>query len=156
MSLEILSRSPEETQTLAARIGSRLQGGEVLAVEGDLGTGKTCFVRGLAKGLELDPDVIYSPSFTLVAEHSGRLPLVHVDLFRLADPVGFPEAEEIGLLEYLDPAGVTVIEWYEKLEEGLAGEPTLRVVLRLGSGDERHLRLEATTERGRRILEALG
>lgn len=152
---EILSRSPEETQGLAFRIGSRLQGGEVLALEGDLGTGKTCFVRGLAKGLDIDSDVIYSPSFTLVAEHSGRLPLVHVDLFRLAEPVGFSEAEEVGLLEYLDPAGVTVIEWYEKLQEGLAGDPTLRIEFRLGLGDERHLRFDAGTERGSVILEAL-
>src|SRR4030065_749328 len=79
------SRSPETTRALAARLGDRLAPGDVVALNGELGSGKTEFVHGLAEGLEVPPHTGASPSFTLVHEYPGRVPLVHLDLYRLED-----------------------------------------------------------------------
>ncbi len=153
--LEIESGSPEETQALGREIGRRLREGDVVGVAGDLGAGKTCLVRGIAAGLDLDPDVIYSPSFTLVAEHAGRVPLVHIDLFRLAEPVSLDDAREIGLEAYLDPAGVTVVEWHRRFEEE-DGSWTLEVDIDVGEGDRRTARMRAHGERGEELLRGVG
>ena len=83
MLLEIDSRDAEQTVRLGAALGALLRAGDVIGISGDLGAGKTQLVRGLARGLDIDPELIYSPSFTLVAEHEGRLRLNHIDLFRL-------------------------------------------------------------------------
>ena len=92
----IETASPEETSRLGTALGRALRGGEVIGLSGDLGAGKTQLVRGLAAGLDLPPDVIYSPSFTLVAEHEGRLRLNHIDLFRLGEPVEERDEERSG------------------------------------------------------------
>ena len=91
-----ISRSPEETRALAARLGAWLAPGDVVALNGELGSGKTEFVHGLAQGLEVPPQVVASPSFTLVHEYPGRVPLVHLDLYRLEDlpPSMLPDLEE--------------------------------------------------------------
>jgi len=144
--------SPDETFRLGAALGRALAGGEVIGLAGDLGAGKTQLVRGLAEGLDLAPDVIYSPSFTLVAEHEGRLRLNHIDLFRLGEQVEEHDEEEIGLADYLNPSGVTAVEWHEKL----ASRPwTLVVAIEVGEGDRRVIHLDAESERGREILRAL-
>ncbi|HSD10239.1 MAG TPA: tRNA (adenosine(37)-N6)-threonylcarbamoyltransferase complex ATPase subunit type 1 TsaE, partial [Candidatus Binatia bacterium] len=104
MRLRLESRSVAETLRTGEAVGRLLRGGEVVGIAGDLGAGKTELVRGLARGLDLEPDVIYSPSFTLVAEHEGRLRLNHIDLFRLGEHVEPSEEREIGLEEYLDPS----------------------------------------------------
>jgi tRNA threonylcarbamoyladenosine biosynthesis protein TsaE len=150
--LEIESGSAEETFAAGERIGRLLGGGEVLGLDGPLGAGKTCLVRGLAAGLDLDPDVIYSPSFTLVAEHEGRLRFNHIDLFRLGEPVTENEAEEIGLDDYLEPEGVTAIEWAQKL-----GGRTLDldVSIAIGAGDRRAISIRGSGPRGRAIVEAM-
>jgi tRNA threonylcarbamoyladenosine biosynthesis protein TsaE len=149
MVVEIETRSPEETQDVAEGLGRELRGGEVLGLSGDLGAGKTCFVRGLARGLAIDPDLVYSPSFTLVAEHRGRLVLNHLDLFRLGDPVTLTEAEEIGLNDYLDPRGVAAIEWAGRLPEGRF---TVAIDIGIGQGDRRRIRLSAAEAPGTDIL----
>src|SRR5260221_13383063 len=109
------TRSPEETFRFGAALGRLLRGGEVIGLSGDLGAGKTQLVRGLAQGLDIASDLIYSPSFTLVAEHEGRLRLNHIDLFRLGEHVERQDEDEIVLGDYLSPSGVTAVEWYEKL-----------------------------------------
>ena len=152
---ELRSRSPEETARIGEQIGRSVRAGEVIGIVGELGAGKTCFVRGLARGLALDPDVVYSPSFTLVAEHHGQLTLHHIDLFRLGEPVTMEEADEIGLREYLDPSGVTVIEWASRLENGRE-ESTLWVEIDLLEDGSRNLRLSASAKRGEELLAALG
>ncbi len=107
------TRSAAETQTLARQIGAAIHGPAVIALTGDLGSGKTTFVQGLARGLDIPPDYyITSPTFTLVNEYPGRLAFFHVDLYRLPSPV---DADEIGLDEILGGDGVCVIEWSDKL-----------------------------------------
>ena len=151
----IETASPEETTRLGAALGRALRGGEVIGLSGDLGAGKTQLVRGLAEGLDLSPDVIYSPSFTLVAEHEGRLRLNHIDLFRLGEPVEERDEEEIGLGDYLSPSGVTAIEWHEKLPGGGLSALTLGIEIATGEGDRRTIELVAAGERGREILTEL-
>lgn len=152
--LELESGSPEETLRLGRILGQGLRAGDVLGIDGDLGAGKTQLVRGLAGGLDIDPDVVYSPSFTLVAEHDGRLRLNHIDLFRLGEPVARADEDEIGLGDYLDPAGVTAIEWYRKLGER-SGTWSLEIEIEIGQGNERTIRLSARTPRGKEILDEL-
>jgi tRNA threonylcarbamoyladenosine biosynthesis protein TsaE len=107
------SGSVEETQALGERLGRVLGAGDVVLLEGTLGAGKTAFVQGLARGLDVPADRrVASPTFTLVNEHFGRVPLHHVDLYRIEDP---RELDEIGILEYLEGQGVTVVEWAERL-----------------------------------------
>src|SRR5262249_45366868 len=104
--------------------------------------------------LDIDPDVIYSPSFTLVAEHEGRLRLNHIDLFRLGEPVSSREEEEIGLTEYLFPVGVTAVEWHRKLGS-LSRAWTLQANFVIGSGDRRTVVFEGHGPRAEAMLGAL-
>lgn len=102
-----------DTEALAASLASELGPGDVLLLSGVLGAGKTCFVRGLARGLGHAEGGVLSPTFQLVREsRGGRLPLFHIDLYRLAGPV---EAGRLGLEEYFDGDGVCVVEWPERL-----------------------------------------
>ncbi len=155
MRLEVESRSAADTLRIGEALGRLLEEGDVLGLSGDLGAGKTELVRGLARGLDIDPDVIYSPSFTLVAEHEGRLRLHHIDLFRLGEPVSLQEEEEIGLSDYLSPSGVTAVEWHRKLPARV-GAWTLEIEIAVGDGDRRSLRLEGEGARAVAILEGLG
>ncbi len=111
------SASPEQTRALAAALGRRLTGG-VVALTGTLGSGKTCFVKGLAEGLGLDAEEVSSPTFTICRRHEGpRYALVHVDAYRLA---GGPELESIGWDEMLAaPATVIAVEWADRVAEAL-------------------------------------
>lgn len=107
------TQSFAETQELARQIGESIQGPAVIALNGDLGSGKTTFVQGLAQGLDIPQDYyITSPTFTLINEYPGRLSLFHVDLYRLPSPA---DTEEIGLDEILSSDGVCAIEWADKL-----------------------------------------
>jgi tRNA threonylcarbamoyladenosine biosynthesis protein TsaE len=101
-------RSAGETARLGRAIGKALRGGEVLALYGLLGAGKTTLVRGIADGLEADPDRVMSPTFVLVHEYQGRLPLIHVDLYRIQSET---DAASLGLDEYFNGITVTAIEW---------------------------------------------
>ncbi len=97
-------------------MGNLLTGGETIGLTGELGSGKTCFVRGLAEGVEVDQRAwVRSPSFTLVNEYDGRLPLYHIDLYRISSA---REVEELNLREYLFSDEVSVIEWFDRLPEG--------------------------------------
>ena len=107
------SNSYEDTQKIAAEIADTLKGGEFIAMYGDLGAGKTAFVQGLAKSLGITSHIT-SPTFTIVNEYNGRLPLYHFDVYRIADP---DEMYEIGYEEYVDSDGVCVVEWAELIED---------------------------------------
>jgi tRNA threonylcarbamoyladenosine biosynthesis protein TsaE len=109
--LDILTNSPEETRASARRLAGELSPGAVLALHGDLGSGKTCFVQGLAEALGVQT-IVNSPTFTIINEYRGRYPLYHVDLYRLNSA---SEAEEIGLEEFIKGDGVAAIEWPEKI-----------------------------------------
>ena len=132
---QFITHSPEETEALGARLAGALESGAVVAFTGDLGAGKTAFVRGLARGLGIR-DRVTSPTFTIVNEYEGgRLPLFHFDLYRLgcAD-----ELFDIGWEDYLARGGVCAVEWSERMEELL--EPgTIRVDLRRGEDEDRRV-----------------
>ncbi len=116
----LISHSPAETEALGEQWGRTAQPGLVIGLSGELGAGKTQLVRGLARGLGI-PSRVHSPTFTLVNIYTGgRLTLYHLDLYRLDSPQQISDA---GLEEFLEPEGVTVIEWAERLlEEG--GRPS--------------------------------
>ena len=112
--------SPQATEHLAARLASQLRAGDVIALRGDLGAGKTTFVRGLARALGVPPAHVTSPTFTLLHEHAGgRLPLFHWDVYRLPDPAALAD---LGWDEYLSANGVTVVEWADRIEAALPAE----------------------------------
>lgn len=106
----IISKSPEETQALAASLLATLGKGTVLALHGELGSGKTCFVQGLASALGVR-QAVTSPTFTLINEYAGRWPLYHIDLYRVHRA---GDLASLGLDDYLEPDGITVIEWAER------------------------------------------
>jgi tRNA threonylcarbamoyladenosine biosynthesis protein TsaE len=107
----IVSRAPEETQAAGEALGAALGAGAVVACIGELGAGKTCFIQGLARGLGVRGDVT-SPTFVMVQQYRGRLPVYHVDAYRTSS---LTELVDLGLEEMLHGDGVTVIEWAEKL-----------------------------------------
>lgn len=111
--------SPDETQALAARLARLLRPGDAVVLSGDLGAGKTTFVKGLALGLGMDPAEVVSPTFTLINEYPGQIPLFHFDLYRLADG---RELAELGFDEYLEREGICAIEWGAPLLNHLAVE----------------------------------
>jgi tRNA threonylcarbamoyladenosine biosynthesis protein TsaE len=122
---------------LGAELGGKLRPGDVVALHGPLGAGKTTFVKGIARGLAIEEPVT-SPSFTLVAEYEGvqnGLPIVlyHVDLYRIAHP---QEIEDLGIQDILNGSGICVMEWAEKAREFLP-EPVIHVNIGLLGGDER-------------------
>lgn len=106
----ILVHSPEDTQDLAARFAAELGPGSVLALHGELGSGKTCFVQGLARALGVQSRVS-SPTFVIVNEHAGRIPLFHVDLYRIQHA---GDADSLALSEYMESDGITAVEWAER------------------------------------------
>jgi tRNA threonylcarbamoyladenosine biosynthesis protein TsaE len=109
--MKVISRSAEETQALGERLGSRLGRGDVVACIGPLGAGKTCFLQGLARGLGVTADVT-SPTFVLVNQYRGRVPVYHVDAYRTGS---LTELVDVGLEEMLHGEGVTIVEWADKL-----------------------------------------
>jgi tRNA threonylcarbamoyladenosine biosynthesis protein TsaE len=134
-----ITRGPEETRRLGERIGWELSGGEVLALFGDLGTGKTTLVQGIAKGLGVQTPYVASPTFILVGTHFGRVVLHHIDLYRLEEA---GQAEELGLLDYVSSDAVAVIEWAERALPLLPPE-RLTVSLKMLSEDDREITLSA-------------
>ena len=134
-SQRFITNGPEETEALGARLARALEPGAVVAFTGDLGAGKTAFVRGLARGLGIR-DRVTSPTFTVVNEYEGgRLPLFHFDLYRLGSA---DELFDIGWEDYLARGGVCAVEWSERMEELL--EPgTIRVDLRRGEDESRRV-----------------
>jgi tRNA threonylcarbamoyladenosine biosynthesis protein TsaE len=120
----ITSNSELETRSIASALARDLAMGSVLLLSGDLGAGKTAFVRGLAEGLEIDPDDVTSPTFTIVHEYrGGRLPLIHVDLYRLDRA----DLDEIGLDQDLAATGVVAVEWSERLSRSIPGAVTVAI-----------------------------
>jgi tRNA threonylcarbamoyladenosine biosynthesis protein TsaE len=149
-----ISNSPAATSSLGRRIGEKLQAGSVVALVGELGCGKTLLTRGICAGLGVPLRQVNSPTFVLVNEYYGRLPVFHMDLYRLG---GIAEGFEIGLLDYLARAssGVLVVEWAEKVLSLLPGE-RLEVVFRTLSARKRQLELSASGARFLTLFKGLG
>lgn len=127
------THNADETFALGRQIGTQLRGGEVLMLDGPLGAGKTVFVKGLASALDIDPEEVTSPSFTLVNPYLGRLPLLHIDLYRL--DAGPAAAQAVDLEELLtDERAVIVIEWAERIESYPLSASVWRIRI-TGDGD---------------------
>ena len=135
------THSEAETRALARSIAREVAAGTTLLLAGDLGAGKTAFVKGLAEGLGISPDEVTSPTFTLMHEYSGgRLPLVHVDLYRLDRA----DLEEIGLDADVAAGGVLAIEWADRLAPTVAHAVSVHIT-DVG-GDERTIEITAANE----------
>ena len=132
------SQSEDDTRAVAVKLARELAAGSVLLLSGDLGAGKTAFVRGLADGLGINTDEVTSPTFTLVHEYrGGRLPLIHVDLYRLDRA----DLDEIGLDEDLAAQGVVAIEWAERLARRIPGAVSVKI--KDQGGDRRTIEVSA-------------
>ena len=148
--LDLTSHSPEQTQRLGAGIGELALAGDILLLVGGLGAGKTCLTQGIAWGLGIE-EYAFSPSFVIVREHYGRLPLYHIDLYRLDH---IEEIADLGLDDYLYGNGVCVVEWAEK---GLSLLPAEHLLIQISylSDTERSFQLKAKGKRYREILAQL-
>ena len=130
--------SPRETELLGERLAQQLKGGEVLALFGAMGMGKTAFTRGLAHGLDVQ-EPVSSPTFALVNEYAGRLPLYHFDMYRVTS---WDDLYSTGFFDYLETGGVLVIEWSENIEEALP-ENTVKIIFKRGNGEnDREIEIE--------------
>ena len=133
--MEYVSNSPAETEALGAALAGRLKPGAVVAFSGDLGAGKTAFVRGMARGLDI-PERVTSPTFTIVNEYEGgRLPLFHFDMYRLSSS---DELFDIGWEDYLVRGGVCAVEWSENVSDALEAD-CIRVDIRRGGHDNQRI-----------------
>ncbi len=150
--LEYVTNSPAETRALAAKLAVWLLPGDIIALNGELGSGKTEFVHGLAQGLEVPPEVpVASPSFTLAHEYPGRVLLVHLDLYRLED---LPAEMLPDLEEYLSGGRVVAAEWARRLAPLLPGD-FLEVQLAILNETERRLTFIGHGPRGRELVRRL-
>ena len=138
----LVTRDPAATRELAARLATAARPGDLLCLVGELGAGKTQFAKGFAVGLGID-DVVSSPTFVLMSEYAGRLPMFHLDLYRLADAA---DALAGGLIDERQLEGVALVEWAERLGDALpagrldvlidgTGDDARRITLRAGSGE---------------------
>lgn len=131
---EFLTRSPEETEALGEKIAEKLTGGEVIALSGEMGAGKTALTRGIARGLGVAGGVS-SPTFALVHEYRGRLPVYHFDMYRIGS---WDDLYSTGFFDYLDSGGVLIVEWSENIENALP-ESAVRIRLRRGGTDSQRI-----------------
>jgi len=140
--IRFVSHSPAQTRRFGEQLGRLLQGGEVFAVSGDLGAGKTCFIQGLARGLGVRDSYLPSPTFIFIQKYAGRLTLYHVDLYRIERA---SDAEGLGLLDCFDQKSIVAVEWAERAEAFL---PPLRITLEIknGGGSKRRLHFHVPAE----------
>ena len=150
-SFTAVSHSPEETAELAERLGAAAEPGTVLCLVGDLGAGNTLFTQGFARGLGVEGEVT-SPTFALMNQYRGRLPVTHFDLYRLERE---EELDEIGFHEYAEPSGgVVLIEWADKFPEALP-EPRVWLMIERGEEDNERRLAFFTTEEDSALWRAL-
>jgi tRNA threonylcarbamoyladenosine biosynthesis protein TsaE len=129
----VVTHSEEETFAVAAELARTLRPGAFVLLRGDLGAGKTVFVRGLASGLGIDPDLVTSPTFVLVQHYPGRLPLIHADLYRLDDDAA---VDDLGLDE-LDSGAVVAVEWADRMRRHPID--SISVTIEDGGGNDRRI-----------------
>jgi tRNA threonylcarbamoyladenosine biosynthesis protein TsaE len=147
-SLDFISHSEAQTRRLGARLGELLQGGDVICLAGELGTGKTCLAQGIGRGLGIEGPIA-SPSFTLISEYKqARLPFYHIDLYRIGEA---KETLSLGLEEYFYGEGVCVVEWADRAPEVLPAE-RLWIELRHIDETKRGLLMKAMGKRYEELL----
>jgi len=146
----ITSTSSEQTAILGTQIGSHSFPGLFIALYGELGAGKTCFTAGVASGLSIT-DTVSSPSYVIISEYEGEIPLYHIDLYRVG---GRDEIEDLGYEEYFYGEGVTVVEWAERAAELLPPE-RIDVSIKFSGRDERTLHFRFIGESYRALFDSL-
>jgi len=152
-SCTVVSKSARQTMSWGRKLGKLLQGGEIIGLVGELGVGKTCFVRGFAEGIGVGKDAwVRSPTFTLINEYSGRLPVFHIDLYRVATP---QEQAGLNLREYLYGEGVSLVEWFDYLSADEVDEHLEISLAHLG-GAKREMTFVAHGQRYEMLLKDLG
>lgn len=148
----VYSKSPSETIRIGKAIGGRLQPGDVVALIGELGAGKTQFIKGLSQGAGVERSAyVSSPSFTLIREYKGKMPFYHIDLYRLEEE---KDAEELGLDEFFHGEGITAIEWADRISSLLPGE-FLRIQIHDAGKQTRSIELVAKGKRYQALLKTL-
>jgi len=141
MGLSITSKSAEETIEIGRRIGRKLKGGEILAVCGELGAGKTCLIKGIAAGggAEASGKEVVSPTFVIVKEYGGRFDIYHMDAYRLNS---VEEFERIGFDDFCYPESIVMIEWADKIEPALEGIDYVRIELVFEGQTQRKIHIQ--------------
>jgi len=134
--MKFLSNGPDETKELGRRLGKKLKRGDVVCLYGELGSGKTVMVKGIASVFGINERDITSASFTIIAEYDAAVPFYHIDLYRITAG----KSSELGLQEYLGGNGISVIEWAERAEEEIP-EDCIRVSLNYKSDDVREIEI---------------
>lgn len=150
-SCTVVTHAPQETAALAERLGAAAETGTVLCLVGDLGAGKTLFTQGFARGLGVTEEVT-SPTFALMNQYCGRLPVTHFDLYRLERE---EELDEIGFYEFAEPSGgVVLIEWADKFPDALP-KPHIRLEIERGDTEDERRLMFFTTEEDSALWRAL-
>lgn len=150
--MKMTSDSAEQTIEIGRKLGQLVEPGAVILLKGNLGAGKTHFAKGVALGLDIH-DHVTSPTFTIINEYQGRMPLYHIDAYRLEDE---GEAYDIGLEEYIYELGVTLIEWPDRINGLLPGEHLAVEISYAGADDEtRHLEFTAQGVRYKNLVKEL-
>lgn len=147
--MRVLTRGPEETVREGRRLGKLLRAGDTVCLHGELGAGKTTFVKGVASTLGLEQRDITSASFTIVAEYDTAPPFYHIDLYRLENRA---ELDSAGIYDYIGGEGITVIEWAERADPG-ALEDAITVRINFLAGDEREIIVEGVDKAAWKSLE---
>ena len=133
-----ITNTPQETEALGAKLSSRLKAGDVVALYGGLGMGKTAFVRGMATGLGLDSTQVSSPTFALVNDYGGSPPLIHFDMYRIS---GWEDLYSTGFFDYMDAGTILAVEWSENIENALP-EHSIRVSFSRLSDNQREIDID--------------
>lgn len=139
--LKFLSRSAEETRIIGLMLGKLLKSEDVVCLYGDLGAGKTTFVKGVAEALNISERDIASASFTIVAEYPGEVPFYHIDLYRLESNA---DLEEVGIWDYIYSEGISVVEWAERL--GIVPDDFIKVKFAIIDDKTRDITIEGMDE----------
>ncbi|MDO8682749.1 MAG: tRNA (adenosine(37)-N6)-threonylcarbamoyltransferase complex ATPase subunit type 1 TsaE [Armatimonadota bacterium] len=150
MRVAIRTCDQADTISLGERLGAMLQPGDVVALTGELGAGKTTLTKGIARGAGIEAEV-FSPTFTLIHEHPGKLPFYHIDLYRIESEDLLPD---LGLDEYLYGQGITVIEWSERMGS-LLPDTALQIRLAVADETERDIELTASYHRWDEVIQEL-
>lgn len=148
----VVSKSARQTMNWGKKFGKLVQGGEIIGLVGELGAGKTCFVRGFAEGIGVGKNAwVRSPTFTLINEYNGRLPVYHIDLYRVGEHA---QQDGLDLREYLYGDGVSLIEWFEYLGAAEVDE-YLEIKIAHRGGAQRQMTFVAHGERYEKLLKDL-